>query len=29
MTAEKNFVERRKHQRVPVISNIVEPIDLI
>lgn len=28
MTAEKKFVERRKHQRVPVISNIVEPIDL-
>lgn len=28
MTAEKSFVERRKHQRVPVINNIVEPIDL-
>lgn len=28
MAAEKNFVERRKHQRVPVINNIVEPIDL-
>lgn len=26
---EKNFKERRRHPRVPVISNIVEPIDLI
>lgn len=24
----KNFKERRRHPRVPVISNIVEPIDL-
>lgn len=29
MTADKNFIERRKHQRVPVINNIVEPIDLV
>ena len=25
----ENFMERRRHPRVPVISNIVEPIDLI
>jgi len=25
---DKNFKERRRHPRVPVISNIVEPIDL-
>lgn len=25
---KKDFVERRRHPRVPVISNIVEPIDL-
>lgn len=24
----KNFIEKRRHPRVPVISNIVEPIDL-
>ena len=29
MTEEKKFIERRKHQRVPVINNIVEPIDLL
>ena len=28
MSKDKNFVERRRHPRVPVISNIVEPIDL-
>lgn len=28
MDKDKNFVERRRHPRVPVISNIVEPIDL-
>jgi len=26
---DNNFKERRKHPRVPVINNIVEPIDLI
>ncbi len=25
----ENFMERRRHPRVPVISNIVEPIDLM
>ncbi|MDR0952573.1 MAG: PilZ domain-containing protein [Elusimicrobiota bacterium] len=29
MTKEKDFTERRRHPRVPVISNIVEPIDLV
>ena len=28
MSKDNNFVERRRHPRVPVISNIVEPIDL-
>lgn len=28
MNKDKNFVERRKNPRVPVISNIVEPLDL-
>ncbi len=28
MSTENNFVERRKNPRVPVISNIVEPLDL-
>ncbi len=25
----KNFIEKRRHPRVPVISNIVEPVDLV
>lgn len=29
MTKNKDFAERRRHHRVPVISNIVEPIDLV
>lgn len=29
MVNDKNFQERRRHPRVPVINNIVEPIDLI
>ena len=29
MTKEKDFSERRRHARVPVIHNIVEPIDLV
>ncbi len=28
MKDNKNFIEKRQHQRVPVISNIVEPINL-
>lgn len=28
MNKDKNFIERRKNPRVPVISNIVEPLDL-
>ncbi len=28
MSKDENFIERRRHPRVPVISNIVEPIDL-
>lgn len=29
MMKDNDFKERRRHPRVPVINNIVEPIDLV